>query len=55
MSESSPGYRWVHESFGTNWRMIEMQAAIGRIQLKRMNDWTKIRTHNAVRAQIKRH
>jgi dTDP-4-amino-4,6-dideoxygalactose transaminase len=42
-----PGYRWVHESFGTNWRMIEMQAAIGRIQLKRMNDWTKIRAHNA--------
>jgi dTDP-4-amino-4,6-dideoxygalactose transaminase len=42
-----PGYRWVHESFGTNWRMIEMQAAIGRIQLRRMRDWTKIRTHNA--------
>lgn len=34
-----PGYRWLHESFGTNWRMIEMQAVIGRIQLKRMPDW----------------
>ena len=32
--EHPPGYRWVHESFGTNWRMTEMQAAIGRIQLK---------------------
>ena len=34
-----PGFRWLHESFGTNWRMIEMQAAIGRIQLQRMPDW----------------
>ena len=29
-----PGFRWLHESFGTNWRMLEMQAAIGRIQLR---------------------
>jgi dTDP-4-amino-4,6-dideoxygalactose transaminase len=35
-----PGFRWVHESFGTNWRMLEVQAAIGRIQLRRMVDWT---------------
>ena len=34
LKEHPPGYRWVHESFGTNWRMTEMQAAIGRIQLK---------------------
>lgn len=42
-----PGYRWLHESFGTNWRMTEMQAVIGRIQLQRMNDWTAKRTTNA--------
>jgi dTDP-4-amino-4,6-dideoxygalactose transaminase len=42
-----PGFRWVHESFGTNWRMLEMQAAIGRIQLRRMADWTAKRTENA--------
>jgi dTDP-4-amino-4,6-dideoxygalactose transaminase len=42
-----PGFRWLHESFGTNWRMLEMQAAIGRIQLKRMNDWAAARKHNA--------
>ena len=42
-----PGFRWLHESFGTNWRMIEMQAAIGRIQLRRMADWTTRRTANA--------
>ena len=41
------GFRWLHDSFGTNWRMTEMQAAIGRIQLKRMPDWHKARTENA--------
>ncbi|MEO7364874.1 MAG: DegT/DnrJ/EryC1/StrS aminotransferase family protein [Sphingomicrobium sp.] len=43
-----PGYRWLHESFGTNFRMIEMQAVIGRIQLRRMAEWTARRTSNAV-------
>ncbi|EQA14801.1 DegT/DnrJ/EryC1/StrS aminotransferase family protein [Glaesserella parasuis] len=40
------GFRWVHDSFGTNWRMMEVQAVIGRIQLKRMPEWTKIRNQN---------
>ncbi|VFQ47471.1 DegT/DnrJ/EryC1/StrS family aminotransferase [Desulfoluna butyratoxydans] len=44
-----PGFRWLHESFGTNWRMTEMQAVIGRIQLRRMSDWHRIRTINANR------
>ncbi|MFQ3215230.1 MAG: dTDP-4-amino-4,6-dideoxygalactose transaminase [Marivirga sp.] len=44
--EHPPGFRWLHESFGTNWRMTEMQAAIGRIQLKRMNEWTEKRQKN---------
>ena len=34
------GFRWLHESFGTNWRMTEMQAAIGRVQLKKMPKWS---------------
>ena len=46
-TEHPPGYRWLHESFGTNWRMTEMQAVIGRIQLERMSDWTAARTANA--------
>lgn len=46
-TEHPPGYRWLHESFGTNWRMTEMQAVIGRIQLERMSDWTAKRTDNA--------
>ena len=37
--EHPPGFRWLHESFGTNARMTEMQAAIGRVQLKRMPEW----------------
>ncbi|MBT1539869.1 DegT/DnrJ/EryC1/StrS aminotransferase family protein [Ralstonia solanacearum] len=41
------GFRWVHESFGTNWRMLEMQAAIGRIQLTRMPEWSRRRQANA--------
>ncbi|WP_265562419.1 DegT/DnrJ/EryC1/StrS family aminotransferase [Sphingomicrobium arenosum] len=38
--EHAPGFRWLHESFGTNWRLTEMQSAIGRIQLGRMADWS---------------
>ena len=42
-----PGFRWLHESFGTNWRMTEIQAAIGRIQLQRMPEWSRLRSTNA--------
>ena len=35
-----PGFRWLSKSFGTNWRMNELQAAIGRMQLKKIDDWT---------------
>jgi dTDP-4-amino-4,6-dideoxygalactose transaminase len=45
--EHPPGFRWLHESFGTNWRMTEIQAAIGRIQLGRMPEWRKKRQANA--------
>src|SRR5690606_33496118 len=47
--EHPPGFRWLHESFGTNWRMTEMQGVIGRIQLQRMADWTAKRRANAER------
>lgn len=45
--EHPPGFRWLHESFGTNWRMLEMQAVIGRIQLQRMPAWAAARKRNA--------
>ncbi|MGO2134780.1 MAG: DegT/DnrJ/EryC1/StrS family aminotransferase [Marinobacter sp.] len=44
--EHAPGFRWLHESFGTNWRMTEMQGVIGRIQLQRMPQWHKARTEH---------
>ncbi|WP_160015541.1 DegT/DnrJ/EryC1/StrS aminotransferase family protein [Pseudomonas sp. 8BK] len=47
--EHAPGFRWLHESFGTNWRMIEVQAVIGRIQLRRMPQWHERRLANAER------
>ena len=40
------GFRWLHESFGTNWRMTEIQATIGRIQLQKMSQWTRKRNQN---------
>ena len=42
-----PGFRWLHESFGTNWRMTELQGVVGRIQLQRMPEWTRIRNQYA--------
>ncbi len=41
--QPGPGFKWVHQSFGTNWRMTEMQAAIGRIQLGRLEEWHRLR------------
>jgi dTDP-4-amino-4,6-dideoxygalactose transaminase len=45
--EHPPGYRWLHDGFGTNWRMTELQAVIGRLQLQRLADWTSSRNANA--------
>ncbi|MEP2705279.1 MAG: DegT/DnrJ/EryC1/StrS aminotransferase family protein [Roseibium sp.] len=45
--QHKPGFRWLHDSFGTNWRLTEMQSAIGRIQLKRMPEWRRKRAENA--------
>jgi dTDP-4-amino-4,6-dideoxygalactose transaminase len=47
--DHAPGFRWLHDSFGTNWRMLEVQGAIGRIQLGRMTKWTARRRHIANR------
>ncbi len=47
--EHLPGFRWLHESFGTNWRMLEVQGVIGRIQLRRMTAWQATRLSYADR------
>lgn len=44
---SGHGFRWVHDSLGTNGRMTELQAAIGRIQLRRLEEWLAVRRRNA--------
>lgn len=46
--EGSSSFRWLHHSFGTNWRMTEMQAAIGRRQLAKLPEWLARRRANAV-------
>ena len=42
-----PGFRWLHESIGTNWRMTSIQAVLGLAQLGRLRDWHAKRVHNA--------
>jgi dTDP-4-amino-4,6-dideoxygalactose transaminase len=45
--EHPPGFRWLHDGFGTNGRMMEVQAVIGRLQLRKMAAWTRSRALNA--------
>jgi len=42
------GFKWLHDNFGSNLRMTEIQSAIGRIQLKKMGEWHRLRTRNAL-------
>jgi hypothetical protein len=46
--EHPPGFRWLVESFGTNWRMTEMQGAIGRVILRQLDGWVEQRRANAL-------
>jgi dTDP-4-amino-4,6-dideoxygalactose transaminase len=45
--QHSPGFRWLHESFGTNWRMTESQSAIGRILLRKLPQLVQTRRNHA--------
>jgi dTDP-4-amino-4,6-dideoxygalactose transaminase len=45
--EHAPGFRWLHESFGTNWRLTEVQSAIGRSQLRQLPQWVQSRRKHA--------
>ena len=40
-------FRWLHHSFGTNWRLTEMQSAIGRVQLRKLPYWLSTRRSHA--------
>jgi dTDP-4-amino-4,6-dideoxygalactose transaminase len=47
-SQSAPGeFRFLIDGFGTNFRMTEMQAAIGRKQLEKLDRWVERRRENA--------
>ena len=46
--EHPPGFRWLHERFGSNFHLTELQSAIGRLQLQRLAGWTAARTRNAL-------
>ena len=42
-----PGFRWLHSTFGSNYRMTEMQAVIGRLQLEMLDEFIRKRNENA--------
>ncbi|MGI9405335.1 MAG: DegT/DnrJ/EryC1/StrS family aminotransferase [Hyphomicrobiaceae bacterium] len=44
---AGPGFRYVHETIGSNWRLTEMQAAIGLVQLTKLDRWLAERRANA--------
>jgi|SRR5579862_3166644 len=41
------GFRWIHDGFGSNFRITEMQSAIGRMQLQSLDEQLQIRRHYA--------
>jgi dTDP-4-amino-4,6-dideoxygalactose transaminase len=45
--EDTTAFRWLHDSFGSNWRLTEIQSAIGRIQLGKLESWVQKRRENA--------
>ena len=49
-NKKNMGFAWVHDFFGSNLRMTEMQAAIGIIQLKKLD--TTLRLRNKINKLI---
>ena len=43
----TPGFKWLINSVGTNCRMTEMQAAMGRVMLGKLDKWVKKRRNFA--------
>ena len=43
---SSTTFRYIHDSIGTNWRLTELQSAIGSYQLEQLADWSQSRKRN---------
>jgi len=53
MQENEVGFKWLHNTFGSNFRMTEMQAAIGLLQLKKLSQWLSLRQRNARRLHVR--
>jgi dTDP-4-amino-4,6-dideoxygalactose transaminase len=49
ITDPSPGqgFRYLHDSVGTNWRMLETSAAIGLAQLAKLDEWHAMRAERA--------
>jgi dTDP-4-amino-4,6-dideoxygalactose transaminase len=45
--DTTPGFKWLVDSFGTNWRLTEPQSALGRVQLRKLPQWVEQRRANA--------
>lgn len=45
--KSVSGYQWIHDDFGTNWRLTELQSAVGRNQLGKLPGWVEKRRRYA--------
>jgi sugar O-acyltransferase (sialic acid O-acetyltransferase NeuD family) len=43
----STGFRWLHDEIGTNWRLTEVQSAIGRVALRKLCEWVASRRRHA--------
>lgn len=50
--QHGPGFRWLHEQVGTNWRLTEMQSAIGRVWLRKLDAQVTIRRRHAQRLAV---
>lgn len=42
-------FRWLHESFGSNYRMTEVQSAVGRLALRDLPQWISARRENSAK------
>lgn len=48
-TEHPPGFRWLHDDFGSNFRMTEVQSAVGRSALGEIDSWLATRRRHAAR------
>jgi len=46
LPSTSTAFKWIHDSIGTNWRLTEMQSALGRYQLTQLDSWVAARRAN---------